>query len=375
MTRLTVGFVTNGFPQQMTGVKIYEYNLLRYLKDNVEIDIVPISPQYMPGFAADKQIILQNPFKGISDSYLWFPYAVTRLDHKDIDLLHFPSQIPFIQTKRYNSVATIHDLSVFTYAHTHPWMRVFLHKLLLKRYLTNQKLVITNSECTKTDVVRHLGIESSRVFVTPLAASEKFYRVTPQQAERVRRKYNLPSKFILNVGTIEPRKNPHTLLKSFLSLKKNDLWLVYVGKAGWKCGPFIDYLKQKAYGSKVIWLGYVDFEDLPSLYSAAELFVYPSFYEGFGIPVLEALKCGVPTIVSNKSSLPEVVGNAALVIDPNNSNELKNAILNAMNNIDLRERLQIEGPKQASKFSWQKTCQATIKAYKISANLSGGTSN
>jgi glycosyltransferase involved in cell wall biosynthesis len=175
----------------------------------------------------------------------------------------------------------------------------------------------------------------------------------------------LPEQFILSLGTIEPRKNLASLLEAYRVLRNqgSDLGLVIVGKKGWLYEGFFHRLRELGLENEVLFTGFVPDEDLPAICSAAELFVFPSLYEGFGLPVLEAMACGAPVITSNVSSLPEVAGNAALLVDPASVRELTEAMAAVLQDEELRTSLQSKGPKQAARFSWEKAARETLAVY------------
>ena len=167
------------------------------------------------------------------------------------------------------------------------------------------------------------------------------------------------------MGTIEPRKNLTSLLEAYHTLRNegSPLGLVIVGKKGWLYSGFFNRMHELGLEHEVVFPGFVPDEDLPALYSAADLFVFPSLYEGFGLPVLEALACGTPVVASNASSLPEVAGEAALLVDPSSVEALVRAVRDVLGNRELREDLRERGPKQAARFSWQRAALETLAVY------------
>lgn len=236
--------------------------------------------------------------------------------------------------------------------------------------------VLCISQCTKDDLCNYSkSIDPSRVFVTHLAASELFYQCTsPQEIELVRSKYHIPNvPYILSLSTLEPRKNIDHLIRCFSALvqqeKVPDLHLVLVGTKGWNYDAiFSEITSHPTLGERVIVTGYVADEDLAALYSGALAFAYPSFYEGFGLPPLEAMQCGVPVITSNTSSLPEVVGDAGIMLDPTDADGLCHTLLRLYNDSALRKSMSKKSLEQAKKFSWQRCTQETIATYKVALN-------
>lgn len=230
--------------------------------------------------------------------------------------------------------------------------------------------VICISKSTKKDFCQITKMSENRVFITHLAASKNFYRETNlEQIKLIQQKYGLPEeKYILALSTLEPRKNLSHLIKCFhqllLQRELTDTSLVLVGAKGWLYDEIFQTIDSNSnLKEKIILTGYVPDEDLSAIYSGASLFVYPSFYEGFGLPPLEAMQCGVPVITSNTSSLPEVVGDAGIMIDPRNQDELCQAILSLLQNFNLRQQFSQAGLERAKEFRWSKCAAETVKIY------------
>ena len=220
-----------------------------------------------------------------------------------------------------------------------------------------------------------MHINPDRVVVTHWAASELFYLCdNDSEIESVKKKYQIPdAPYVLSLSTLEPRKNIDHTIRCFARLVEqeniHDLYLVLVGTKGWDFEKIFEELANSPkLKDRIIITGYVDDEDLAPLYSGAMAFVYPSFYEGFGLPPLEAMQCGVPVITSNTSSLPEVVGGAGIMVAPTDADALAQSMLDLYNNSDLREQMSFNSIEQAKKFSWQKCTQQTIDAYKAALN-------
>jgi glycosyltransferase involved in cell wall biosynthesis len=255
------------------------------------------------------------------------------------------------------AVYTLHDLIFLRYPEHHlPYNRWYL-TLTMPRYLRAADVIITPSECSRRDVLEFYKIPDSKIKVIPEAAGPHFKpNRDPATLNRVRQKYHLPEQYILHVATIEPRKNLERLLEAFKSLLVDwpDLRLVLVGKKGWLYDSFFRKLQALGLQERVILPGYVEEADLPAFYHLAELFVFPSLYEGFGLGPLEAMACGAPVISSNASSLPEVVGQAGLLIDPLDTTALVAALRRVLSSPELRADLKQRGLIQAQKFSWEK---------------------
>jgi glycosyltransferase involved in cell wall biosynthesis len=227
-------------------------------------------------------------------------------------------------------------------------------------------MIIAVSENTKKDILNFFPfLEEKKIRVIYEAADDHF---TVIQDEKIlagcRQQYHLPPEFILCVGTLEPRKNLVTLLNAFSNVsQKKDIPLVITGKKGWKYKEIFKTFSNLRLEKKVFFTGYVYQEDLPALYNLATVFVYPSIYEGFGLPPLEAMQCGCPVITSNVSSLPEIVGDAAIKVNPFSVKALEEAIYKLVSNPELRKDYIHTGLKQAEKFSWDKCAQETFQVY------------
>ncbi len=266
--------------------------------------------------------------------------------------------------RRIKSVFTLHDLIFLFHPETHKPLNRWFLTLMMPRFLRAADAVIAVSECTKRDAVRFYGIPEEKITVIYEGVNPRFRPASPETIASVRARYNLPEHFILYVGTIEPRKNLTALLEAFHHLlATHDLRLVIVGKKGWLYEGFFRRLRELGLGNRVIFTGYVPDEDLPAIYSAAELFVFPSLYEGFGLPVLEAMACGVPVICSNTSSLPEVAGDAALLVDPTDVRALAGAMEQALTDEALRVTLRARGIERAQRFTWARAAQETMQVY------------
>ncbi len=269
---------------------------------------------------------------------------------------------------RIKSVFTLHDLIFLFHPETHKPLNRWFLALMMPRFLRAADAIIAVSECTKRDAVRHYGIPEEKITVIYEGVSPRFRPADPETVRAVRAKYGLPERFILYVGTIEPRKNLTALLEAYAALlSRNTRYaarLVIVGKKGWLYEGFFRRLRELGLEERVHFTGYVPDEDLPALYSAATLFVFPSLYEGFGLPVLEAMACGTPVVCSGTSSLPEVAGDAALLVDPTDIPALAAAMERALTDEALRASLRARGLERARRFTWEEAARQTITIYR-----------
>ncbi|MGF1570735.1 MAG: glycosyltransferase family 4 protein [Nodosilinea sp.] len=240
---------------------------------------------------------------------------------------------------------------------------------------TAQDWVICDSQNTRNDLCSYLSIDPNRVFVTPLAADDHFFPINNKhEIDAVLNQHRIPlHPYLLSLCTLEPRKNLVFLIKCFSKLVAEtpnfDLNLVLVGAIGWKNQALFNELlgQDSALRSRIILAGYIPDSDLSAVYSGATAFLYPSLYEGFGLPPLEAMQCGIPVITSNTSSLPEVVGDAGIMVDPTDEDAFCQAILNLLKDQTLHADLSQRGLARAKQFSWAKCAQQTVEVYKIAA--------
>ena len=263
------------------------------------------------------------------------------------------------------TVLTVHDL-IFRHLPEH-------HKRLTRWYLNatmplycrRADHIIAVSEATRRDLIRAYEIPSAKITVIPEAADPRFAPQPPARCAAVRAKHHLPERFLLYVGTIEPRKNLTRLLHAWepLYAAGEAPPLVIGGKRGWLADDFFAALAASTAREAIILTGYVDDADLPALYAAAEAFVFPSLYEGFGLPPLEAMACGAPVACGNASSLPEVVGDAALTFDPHETAAIRAALRRLSTDAELRADLRARGLARAAEFSWQRAARETLEVY------------
>lgn len=263
-------------------------------------------------------------------------------------------------------VTTVHDLAPIIYPQYHqPLIANFERNLKWVRQECDG--IITVSHATKIDLIKQPGWQKAelqnKVHVVHNAANKRFQLIEDKDKKRkVKQKYGIVGSYILAVGTREPRKNLTRVIKAFNKLNSEKLKLVLVGKYGW--GDDVTLNNKQIAMDNVIVTGFVDDKDLPVLYSGAKMFCYPSLYEGFGLPVLEAMQCGCPVITSNVSSLPEVAGEAGIQVDPFKIDEISGAMEKLIENDAVRGRMRKEGLTQAKRFSWHQTARDTLKIYR-----------
>jgi glycosyltransferase involved in cell wall biosynthesis len=295
----------------------------------------------------------------------------------DIDLFHHVEIVLFPPESFRTNVLTIPDLTSLRVPELHDAANVEM-MADVRDFARRMDAIITESEHTKADVVELLGIPSDRVHVTPLAAHSRYRR--PNDAARtneVLARHGLAWKsYLLSVGTLEPRKNHARLIEAYHRLKQSRpdlaLPLILAGGKGWLYDGIAQLIERLGLQKDVRFLGYVPLDDLPYVMAGASAFVYPSLYEGFGLPPLEAMSCGTAVIASNTTSIPEVVGDAGILVDPMSIDEIAKALESVLSNSGLRDRMEARSLERAKNFSWERTARATLRAYEAARAVSQG---
>jgi len=284
--------------------------------------------------------------------------------HDKLSLLHAPVNVgPLLS--RIPQVITVHDLSFFRFPHLFkPAKRAYLQRFT--RWSTaNARRIITVSNSAREDVIQVLGVAPERVVTVYNGVDALMRPAADKELDEFRRRVGLAGPIILFVGTIEPRKNIDLILQAFAHVRSHGFphRLVIAGGMGWYYDEVFRSLERLKLGDSVDFPGYVPQADLPLWYSAADLFVYPSLYEGFGFPPLEAMACGTPVIVSNVSSLPEVVGTAGSIVSPNDANALASEIERLLTDDQLHEQRRLAGLARSRSFTWERTAAETFAVY------------
>jgi glycosyltransferase involved in cell wall biosynthesis len=270
-------------------------------------------------------------------------------------------------------VTTIHDLSFEHLPETFKRRSRAQLRLTVRRTARKAALILTLSAFSRRDIIETYAVDPDRVIVTSAAAPAHFKPVASEtELKASRDRYGIRANYLLSLGSIQPRKNLTRLIEAFQWLRTarpdDELpQLVLAGKRGWLDDQVFRAARQNALNESVKFIGYVPDADLPALYSGAQCFVYPSYFEGFGLPVLEAMQCGAPVIAGNQTSLPEVAGAAALLVDPFDTRALSAAIARVIDHPDYRAELRVKGLKRAAEFSWIETARLTLKAYEHAA--------
>jgi glycosyltransferase involved in cell wall biosynthesis len=295
---------------------------------------------------------------------LWLNVAPRRLARRfDVDLFHFTANIAPIGFGR-PYVVTVHDVTTRSAPETHPPRRRAYYRAALGISARNARRVITVSETSARDIVTMLGVPRERIDAIPLAPAEQFRPVGDVTSlDRIRARYGLEEQFLLYVGNIEPRKNLARLLEAYARSASARVPLVLVGNLAWLTRSLMARVNKLGLADRVRLLGYVPDAELPALYSAASAFVYPSLYEGFGLPVIEAMACGTPVVTSTAPALLELADGAARLVDPHSVDSIAEGIDAVVSDPHERSRLAAAGIARASEFTWEATARRTLEAY------------
>ncbi len=265
------------------------------------------------------------------------------------------------------TVNSIHDLSVLLYPETHEAERVHRARRRLPLMARAATMIITATESVKREVCEHLHVRPEKVAVTPFAPRRIFRPMPRERTLEVKRRLNVEDEFLLYVGTIEPRKNLITLVRALDEILRTTSLrpqLVIVGREGWLTGELFSFIKESGVGSQLRFTGYVSEEDLCALYSSCQMCVYPSLYEGFGLPLLEAMACGAPVITTRTASIMETVGNAARHVPPTDVQAFARTIADMLKDGDQRRHWSSIGIRHAAQFRWERTAYYTLEVYK-----------
>jgi len=272
-------------------------------------------------------------------------------------------------------VVAVHDIAYEHFPSFFPPSVVTGLRVLVPWTIRRAAFVLTLSEFSKQDIVRRYRVPPDKVVVTYLAADAMFRPLhDPTRLAEARIRYGTGEHFILSVGNLQPRKNLRALIDAYVRLRRADTTrarLVIVGRRVWSHDDIFQAARESGYEDELVFTDYVPDDDLVALYNAAELFVYPSLFEGFGLPPLEAMACGTPVVTSNTSALPETVGDAALTVDPHNVEALAVAMARALDDADLRARLSGDGLRRAQSFSWERTARTISAVYHRAGDKTG----
>jgi glycosyltransferase involved in cell wall biosynthesis len=374
--KMRIGISTSVIQRGQTGIAQYLFALLRALlpcaNENDFVLFVLEEDAPLFDFAKGKMQIVPVPesFRPPIKNILWHQRALPQLARDlQLDVLHIPSYRRMPWSGPCPLVATIHDLAPFRVAKKYSWARMFYGRVIARMLAQRQDAIIAISQNTAKDVLEFFDVPPGRVHVVHNGLEHnRFFPGSREQAQaKIAGKHNLQSPFFLYVARLEhPAKNHVRLISAFNAFKsKTDSnWQLVFGGSDWHGAEAIHAaVKQSPFESDIRMLGFVANEDLPDLYRAADVFVYPSLYEGFGMPPIEAMACGCPVICSTRGSLGEIVEQAAAIVNPEDVNSMAKQLGLLANDAPLRERLRAAGLEQASKFDWNRTAAETLSIY------------
>jgi glycosyltransferase involved in cell wall biosynthesis len=362
---MRIGIATTFLDHRRAGTWVYTFNLIKHLlaidreneyfrldlKETSSFDSLPCRklvfkfPQFKLGKFLFPNLVLPMKLKGA------------------VDLVHFPNPYgSFMPARKYKTVVTIHDISPLLFPRTQTRMNVFHHKYLLPAIIKQTDLILTVSESSRRDIINYYSVPERKVVAVHNGVDARFK--PNKNTEALSFKRELPSRYILFVGTLDKRKNFETLIGAFKLIKDRKLShkLVISGAKGWM-DVQVDALIARLGLQKEILFVHASDDELPILYSLADLFVLPSFYEGFGLPVVEAMACGTPVVAANTAALPEIIGEAGLLANPYSPEDFSQAMLKVLTDDGLRNQLVQKGLVRAQNFTWEKCARETLNAY------------
>ena len=368
---MRIAFDATSIPRLMAGAGVYTDNLIRALArvDSENEYVVFARSDAFDGLARERPSIrvARVGARFRAARLAWEQLVLpSQLRARAIDVLHSPHHTTPLLTIGCRRVVTFHDLTFFILPERYPRSRLLYFRSISWAAAKAAAMLICPSQAVRDDIVRILHAPPEKVRAIAEAAAPAFRIIDdPAVLDRLRYNHLLPDRFILSVGSLEPGKNRTTLLKAFAELRRRGVEhkLAVAGQRAWKCGSDFRLAEELGLKGEVIFTGYVAPEEMPALYNAADLFVFPSLYEGFGLPVLEAMACGVPVVASNVSSIPEVAGDAALLTDPRDADALCDTMERALKDSGLKSDLRQRGLERAATFSWEKAARETIAVY------------
>ena len=331
------------------------------INDTFDLFFIHYEPSSHPIYQFGREVIIpRNPFAA---SQVLRKYDFSIVHYHPLSAMSPVSRLPA------KKVATIHGAAEDFIPQYYSLPRRLYSRLLKPRYSRKMDLIFTVSETSRTYLSDHYGIPLERISVVYNAVDSRFRQLPETELRGLREQYTQGRRFVLHISNYSMRKNPFTVLRGFKLLRNSQsfesLALIVVGN-GWDNSPDIKaFIEQEGLQNDVILPGYIPTDDVPKLLSLAEVFVFPSLYEGFGMPNLEAMACGCPVITSSEFAIPEIVGDAAIVLKKTrDAQELAEQMASVISNRELREELVAKGLKKVTEYSWQQSAQITLERYK-----------
>ncbi len=348
------------------GIHHYIAQLLRHMAQSdghFDFTVYCNSPQALTG--VDLRLVSSpmptaRPLGRIMWEQLIWPMSAW---HHQLDLLHSMAFVsPYASTRP--SVVTVYDLSFIHHPEQFPRLRRAYLTGQTRRSCRSARRVVTISESGRGDVHRQFGVPLERIDVVSPGVDDRHHPRPAVVVEEFRRQKGLPQRFLLHVGTLQPRKNIPMLVDAFADLADDESALVLAGGKGWMYDEIFDRVRARGVEERVRFPGYVPDDELPLWYNAASALVFPSYYEGFGMPVLEAMACGTPVIAAETSALPEAAGDAALLFNPRDKEALRERMAAVLDDPSLAAKMRQEGLVQAARYSWPRAARAMLDVYR-----------
>ncbi len=366
--KIKLGLDVRTMSEKGSGIGRVEIEIIKRLiekleEDKWEIHLFPGKETVINFKIKNNVIVYENLRKHNSTlkRSIWFSSYYSMKNR--LNLFHSLDFLGPSWKKGFKLIQTIHDIIPLIFSKEVSYKSLFMCKYIMPFMFKSADYILTFSQNTKNDLLKNYKIKDDKIKVVPLAGRDEFKKDIPEEKiEKVKKKYNIKKKYFIFTGTLEPKKNVVRIGKAFINIKKkyNDICLVFAGAKGWNVDELYEIAKDE---KDIIFTGFVPDEDLVPLVKGAFCSLFPSIYEGFGLPVLDAFNAGIPLITSNTSSIPEIAGDAAILIDPLSIEELENAMKIILENDGKRKELIEKGKKQAEKFSWDKTVAEIIKLY------------
>jgi len=358
--------------KDFAGVGSYVYNLLKGFKSSApEIDFDVLSYDVageildLKGKNINYKYVDRRLRKLLTASFDIFNLPLTEMLFGKHDIIHqtFFSTLP-TANKRTKIISTIHDVIFLSFPECFTRNNLLISERALKKQLVSSDKIIADSEFTKLELVKKCRVAEDRIEVIYLGIDEKLNDYSAPIVQDIKNKYGICGKYAIFIGTIEPRKNLITLFRAFSMLKEKEVKLVIVGKKGWFYEKIFNEVEKLHLKDRVVFTGYVSTYDKGALLSGAEMFVFPSIYEGFGIPVVEAMASGLPIIAGNNSTMPELLGDAGILVEILNAEEIARNIDRLLIDDEARLKYCTLSKEQAKAFSWKTTVSKTLSLYK-----------
>lgn len=342
-------------------------NIHKFMKQDDEIILLMSSKKEAERINKKNIRNIKTVFFKSKNPIIRYLYEIPKLVRKyKADVLHTQYYAPLI--KNCKLVVTIHDISYEHFPEYFKKLELIRNRVWIWYSSKISDIILTVSEYSKKDISERYKINKDKIVVTHLATSEIYKQVDEKLVEETKEKFGIKGSYLLTVGNLQPRKNMVRLINSYTEIKSNNpefnLKLVIVGKKAWKFDGIFKTVNSANLNDEVILTDYVSDYELVNLYNGAEIFIYPSIFEGFGLPVIEAMACGTPVITSNVSSLPEVAGDCALLINPYDQNSISNEIIKLYKNKEMIESLKNSGMIRAKTFKWEETTLKIFNVYK-----------